>query len=220
MSVNAETNGVITAQDIEQIRATAQAQLAGQSSFVQEALKKQQQLEQSGAYNQAVDYAKDYGQAMQQMQRQSNQEQPMPHAFIAVTLSMPMQALRMIVQQADMMGVPVYINGLVQDNMELTHQKILEIFTKDLPQPLDGGIAIDPRVFTKFNIKFAPAYIAVGIHCTDEDESCDPNTYDVVTGSITPITAFKMIAEKGEAGKAAAQQAIKNYVKNGGNINA
>ena len=127
--------------------------------------------------------------------------------YVAVSLSMPPEALRALARDAHKAGARVVIRGLVDGSFKATLLKVREVFDDRSV----GGVAIDPQVFKAFNVTAVPAMIAAQspvepcgtLGCTPAAPA-----FDKVAGNISLGAALKALAEEGSSGQAAARAAL------------
>ena len=128
--------------------------------------------------------------------------------YVAVSLSMPPEALRDLARAAHRAGARVVIRGLVDGSFKATMTRVREVFDDRSA----GGVAIDPQVFKAFAVTAVPAVIAA----RSRVEPCGtlgcnpvPPAYDKISGNISLEAALRALAEDGGAGQAAARAALK-----------
>jgi len=127
--------------------------------------------------------------------------------YVAVSLSMPPQALRALARDAHKAGARVVIRGLVDGSFRATLFRVREVFDDRSA----GGVAIDPQVFKAFNVTAVPSVIAArspvepcgALGCTPAAPA-----FDKVAGNISLEAALKALAEEGSSGQAAARAAL------------
>jgi conjugal transfer pilus assembly protein TrbC len=81
---------------------------------------------------------------------------PTGGVYVAVSLSMPPEALRALARDAHRAGARVVIRGLIDNSFKATLLRIREVFND---QSL-GGVAIDPQIFKAFAVSAVPSVIA------------------------------------------------------------
>jgi len=127
--------------------------------------------------------------------------------YVAVSLSMPPEALRALARDAHKAGATVVIRGLVDGSFKATLLKVREVFDDRSA----GGVAIDPQVFKAFNVTGVPAVIAARSPVEPCGKlGCSPQIppFDKVSGNISLEAALKILADEGENGQAAARAAL------------
>ena len=126
--------------------------------------------------------------------------------YVAVSLSMPPEALRALARDAHKAGARVVIRGLVDGSFKATLIKVREVFDDRSA----GGVAIDPQVFKAFHVTAVPAIIAARSPVEPCGKlGCSPEIppFDVVSGNTSREAALKILADEGENGQAAARAA-------------
>jgi len=127
--------------------------------------------------------------------------------YVAVSLSMPPQAVRALARDAHRAGARVVIRGLVDGSFKATLIKVREVFDDRSA----GGVAIDPQVFKAFDVTAVPAIIAARSPVESCGKlGCSPEIppFDLVSGNISLEAALKTLADEGENGQAVAQAAL------------
>lgn len=134
-----------------------------------------------------------------------------------VSLGMPVELLRQTMKQASVLNIPVVVRGVLNNDFKETARVLNEVIQpQQVDQPgIKAGISINPKLFREFGITKVPALVIVGkpSQCGSADCALD---YDVVYGNIPLAQSLKIIAEKGDAGRAVAQ----NYLRKLGGNNA
>jgi len=103
--------------------------------------------------------------------------------WVMVSFSMPNQLLLETLKDCARFKIPAVINGLYNDSMPQTMEKIGEL-SVEIPEL---QMQIDPTVFDKFDIKQVPAVVESQGKC-----------FDVVYGNIPLKRALEHIADFGE----------------------
>ena len=103
--------------------------------------------------------------------------------WVMVSFSMPNQLLLETLKDCARFKIPAVINGLYNDSMPQTMEKIGEL-SVEIPEL---QMQIDPTLFDKFDIKQVPAVVEAQGKC-----------FDVVYGNIPLKTALEKIAQFGE----------------------
>lgn len=106
------------------------------------------------------------------------------HVF--VSFSMPETLLIETLRDSARLNIPATLNGLYQNSVEKTAQKIM-VLSKEVPQL---QLQIDPTAFERFHIQQVPALVVKNNHC-----------FDVIYGHLPLQEGLKRIYEKGECGK-------------------
>jgi len=74
--------------------------------------------------------------------------------IVLVSFSMPEAALISHLEEAQQLGAAVYLRGFLDDNVNATIDRLIE-----LSKESEYALAIDPTVFTRFNVESVPSYI-------------------------------------------------------------
>lgn len=130
-----------------------------------------------------------------------------PAIYIAVSLTMPPEALRRLVKDADKAGAQVVIRGFVNNSMEQTAAAARRAMDQDLA----GGVAIDPQVFRAYGIQRVPAFIVARspvTPCDGVDCVSAAAPHDRVSGNISLGAALKVLADEGDAAPDVAAAAL------------
>ncbi|ADU15405.1 type-F conjugative transfer system pilin assembly protein TrbC [Asticcacaulis excentricus] len=129
--------------------------------------------------------------------------------YVAVSLSMPREALRQLSADAQKAGAVLVIRGFVGGSFKTTRQILLKTFSEEAA----AGVLIDPRVFQQYRIDRVPSFVAANTpvaSCEDGGLECARTDvpFDLVRGNIPLATALKVLAEKGDAAPRAARTAM------------
>lgn len=103
------------------------------------------------------------------------------HVF--VSFSMPEALLIETLRDSARLNIPATLNGLHQNSVEKTAQKIMEL-SKEVPQL---QLQIDPTVFERFHIQQVPALVVANNHC-----------FDLIYGHLPLEEGLNRIHEKGD----------------------
>lgn len=106
------------------------------------------------------------------------------HVF--VSFSMPETLLIETLRDSARLNIPATLNGLYQNSIEKTAQKIM-VLSKEVPQL---QLQIDPTAFEQFHIKQVPALVVSQGDC-----------FDVIYGNLFLNEGLRRIHEKGECSK-------------------
>ena len=128
-------------------------------------------------------------------------------ALLALSFSMPPQALRAAFADANRFGIPLVFKGFVNNSVFDTQAALKAVFG-DEAETL--GFGLDLTVFTRFRIDTVPQLIVLPKPldvCHSEGCSEDPYPlHDKVSGNVGLEFALSLVAHgKGEAGTVAAQ---------------
>lgn len=216
LTVNAWANSVPTQAQVEQLQENLDAKALMYKSQAQ--LNQQTSTMKSAQYH---DYANDvlqqsYQKVQQMAAAAGGDDRPDIYngTMIFVTLSMPTENLREILNQANQYGIPVVIRGFVKNNYQDTAKRMAQILIPKSGQKVDGGFVIDPNWFTMYGIEKVPAFVMTNqtMPCKTEDANCVMQDYDVLYGNITVQDALKIFAKKSQFAQKA--QEMLNKEKN------
>lgn len=118
--------------------------------------------------------------------------------LIFVSLGMPEAALKALIKQADHLGIPVLIQGLLPGGFMATVNSMMTLITPEKKdQTPTGGMVIEPNWFKHFGITQVPAFVMTEalIPCITKD--CNIAEYDVLYGNISLYDALRLFAQKG-----------------------
>jgi conjugal transfer pilus assembly protein TrbC len=123
--------------------------------------------------------------------------------LIFVSFSMPEVSIKGWMNEAEKIGAPVVIRGLVNNSFKATIQKMTE-----LARDNHGGVQLDPTLFQKYQINQVPAVVVTTTEDTWPNET--PKEYIKVYGDVHLDYALKKIADqKGEAARIAERMLIR-----------
>ncbi|MEI6737280.1 MAG: type-F conjugative transfer system pilin assembly protein TrbC [Pseudomonadota bacterium] len=108
-----------------------------------------------------------------------------PSIYVFVSFSMPEQLLTETLRDAATLHIPAILNGLIDNSMPKTVQKIMALSNK-VP---NLNLQIDPTAFERFEIKQVPALVVANLHA-----------FDVLYGNGSLFDALLRIAGQGESG--------------------
>lgn len=101
---------------------------------------------------------------------------------VFVSFSMPEELLIATLKDCERSKIPVYLNGMHENSMPKTIQKIMKL-TKEVPNLL---LQIDPLEFSSYKIEQVPALVLSTNNC-----------FDVIYGNLQISAAISLIREKG-----------------------
>ena len=147
-------------------------------------------------------------------EREAMTEQGQPGAdagpgavYVAVSLSMPPEALRALGRDAGKAGVRLVLRGLVGGSFKDTAIKVRQVFD----QHAAAGVGIDPKVFRAFGVTAAPTFVASAAAvepCGSLDCTPKATGYDKIAGNISLEAALRALADAGGPGAPAAAAAL------------
>lgn len=101
---------------------------------------------------------------------------------VFVSFSMPEQLMAETLAESARLNIPVTLNGLVDDSMPKTMEKLFTL-TEKIP---DLALQIDPTAFERYGIKQVPALVVATGDC-----------FDVIYGTLTLTESLNRIARHG-----------------------
>lgn len=131
--------------------------------------------------------------------------------YVFASLSMPEASLRSLIADADRAGVPVLLRGFKGGSLGETAKALRELHGTDGGDDTLGGVLIDPRAFSVFEVEAVPAFIAVPRplpQCRGLDCSVPAPAHDRLAGNISLRAALQSLASEGEAAAAVSHDAL------------
>ncbi len=129
--------------------------------------------------------------------------------YVAVSLTMPVQALRDLSRDVSKAGGKLVIRGLVNNSFPQTAAAARRVFDeKSL-----NGIAIEPQVFRAFKVDQVPVFITAtdpiqpcteGVSCTSEAPP-----FDKIAGNISTGEALRQLGSRGTGAPKVAREALR-----------
>lgn len=120
--------------------------------------------------------------------------------YIFASFSLSDNVLREMIDYAKVYNGIIVFRGLENNSFKVTSEHIQKIAKEDA----EAAIIIDPTLFTKFEIKQVPSFIIAKEELCAAQMNCS-NSYDKLTGNVTPRFALEKFAEKGELSTYAAR---------------
>ncbi len=136
-----------------------------------------------------------------------------PKLYVFVSYSMPESSIRNLYRDANQIGAPLLVRGLINNNFTDTARKMVQILgTKDRSRK-KTSILINPILFKKFGIKRVPAFVFIkgedfSLSCRTK-KACEASApeHDVVYGDITLKKAVETLSLVNESMVLAAYEA-------------
>jgi conjugal transfer pilus assembly protein TrbC len=129
------------------------------------------------------DWINQLAQKQQSAADEQSPEKKKPEVIYFVSSSIPTEGMRNILRDADRLGIPAVMRGLIGNDFRRTAAYIME-----LVQPENvGGVQIDPTLFKQYGITVVPALIV----------TCGTK-HDRVEGNVKLDRALEIIAEDGD----------------------
>ena len=177
----------------------------------------QYQTSVQGLYNKQVVNAQAYQEVLQTLNQSSTSQvqaatqnskdaKQASGIVVFVSLGMPQPVLRQILTQANQLGVPVVVRGVLNNNFKDSAKVLFEILHPQNQPALKGGLTIDPKWFKEFGITEVPAVVAISDAAPCFQDNCPTPPFDVVYGNISIPEALKKIVAQGNAAPAVAQR--------------
>ena len=138
------------------------------------------------------------------MAMQSMGEAPRFIAF--ASLSMPVEALRQMMDDVTRAGGVVVFRGLTQGSAKVMTDALGKVLK---PGERMDGVGIDPRLFRAFGVTEVPAYIVTASDfdlCSGFDCTAQVPPFDRMTGNVTARFALETFSEGGGPGARIARQ--------------
>lgn len=133
-----------------------------------------------------------------------------PQFMVFVSLSMPEDALRQIIDQTSAAGGFVVFRGFPNNSAKQFVAGMSKVITND---DQFSSIGVDPRLFRAFNVQAVPTYVAVASDFTPCDGlSCitTPPPFDSMSGNVTVRYALETFADDNGPGALIARAALAN----------
>lgn len=133
-----------------------------------------------------------------------------PQFMVFVSLSMPEEALKQIIDQTSAAGGFVVFRGFPNNSSKQFVAGMSKVLTND---DQFASIGVDPRLFRAFGVQAVPTYVAVSSDFTPCDGlSCmtTPPPFDTISGNVTVRYALETFAEDNGPGALVARTALGN----------
>lgn len=119
--------------------------------------------------------------------------------YVFVSFSMPDVTLRRLMQQAERIGAPLVLRGMVENDMNKTRIKVGKLLDADKKgnTSIDGGLSIDPTLYDRFGISVVPAFVLTDAPvqaCTQA--GCPTPDFVRLAGDVTLEYALESIARE------------------------
>lgn len=109
-------------------------------------------------------------------------------AVYFVSLSIPKEGLKPMLNDARRFGIPATLRGLKENDFRKTAAAVYDLAKEDN----NAGVQIDPTLFERYDVRAVPALVV----------TC-PGHYDIVRGSLQIEDALKEIVRRGDCADAA-----------------
>jgi len=122
--------------------------------------------------------------------------------YVFVSFSMPDVTLQRLMQQAERIGAPLVLRGMVENDMNKTRIKVGKLLDADKRgnTSVDGGLNIDPTLYDRFGISVVPAFVLTDAPvqaCTQT--GCPTPDFVRLAGDVTLEYALESIAREAPA---------------------
>lgn len=136
-----------------------------------------------------------------------------PQFMVFVSLSMPEDALRQIIDQTTAAGGFVVFRGFPNNSAKQFIAGMSKVLTND---DQFASIGVDPRLFRAFSVQAVPTYVAVssdfmpcdGLNCTTT-----PPPFDMMSGNVTVRYALETFSDDNGPGALVARTALSNMAR-------
>lgn len=133
-----------------------------------------------------------------------------PQFMVFVSLSMPEESLKTIIDQTSAAGGFVVFRGFPNNSVKQFVAGMSKVVSND---DQFASIGVDPRLFRAFGVQAVPTYVAVssdftpcdGLRCTTT-----PPPFDSISGNVTVRYALETFAEDNGPGALVARTALGN----------
>jgi len=122
-----------------------------------------------------------------------------PQFYVFVSFSMPDIALRRLLSQAQRVGAPLVLRGMVENDMNKTRIKVGKLLDADKKgnTTIEGGLSIDPTLYERFSISVVPSFVLTDAPvqaCTQA--GCPTPEFARLAGDVTVEYALEAIARE------------------------
>lgn len=151
-----------------------------------------------------------------QSKNQPQQTAPMaqksgPQLYVFVSFSMPEITLKRLLTQASQIEASLILRGLIDDDMGKTKTRIAQLLEADENghTRIQGGFAIDPTLFERFDIQQVPSFVLTDTpapRCTDA--GCEEVSFARLSGDTTLEYALQTMRREAPAMSASAGELL------------
>lgn len=141
-----------------------------------------------------------------------------PQLYVFVSFSMPDITLKRLLIQAARIDASLILRGLVDDNMGKTKDKITQLMEADEfgHTKINGGFAIDPTLFQRFDITQVPAFVLTSVPVARCDKAGCPSTdYVRLYGDATIEYVLETMAREAPASMQDSAQTLLVHLREG-----
>ena len=134
-----------------------------------------------------------------------------PQLYVFVSFSMPEITLKRLLIQARQIEASLILRGLIDDDMGKTKTRIAQLLEADENgyTRIQGGFAIDPTLFERFDIQQVPTFVLTDTpapRCTDA--GCEEVSFARLSGDTTLEYALKTMRREAPAMSASATELL------------
>lgn len=133
-----------------------------------------------------------------------------PQFMVFVSLSMPEESLKAIIDQTSAAGGFVVFRGFPNNSVKQFVAGMSKVVSND---DQFAAIGVDPRLFRAFGVQAVPTYVAVSSDFTPCDGltcTTTPPPFDAMSGNVTVRYALETFAEDNGPGALVARTALSN----------
>ena len=122
-----------------------------------------------------------------------------PQFYVFVSFSMPDITLRRLLSQAQRVGAPLVLRGMVENDMNKTRIKVGKLLGADKKgnTTIEGGLSIDPTLYERFSVSVVPSFVLTDAPvqaCTQA--GCPTPEFVRLAGDVTVEYALEAIARE------------------------
>ncbi|MES9859959.1 MAG: type-F conjugative transfer system pilin assembly protein TrbC [Candidatus Thiodiazotropha sp. LLP2] len=134
-----------------------------------------------------------------------------PQLYVFVSFSMPEITLKRLLTQTSQIEASLILRGLIDDDMGKTKTRIAQLLEADENghTRIQGGFAIDPTLFERFDIQQVPSFVLTDTpapRCTDA--GCEEVSFARLSGDTTLQYALQTMQREAPAMKSSATELL------------
>lgn len=122
-----------------------------------------------------------------------------PNVLVFISFSMPKESIKAWIQQAQTIGAPVIIRGLINNSFKET------LFVMNQFVGEGGGVQVDPQQFERYDIQQVPA-VVLSDSVDLKNSHYSETQFDVVYGDVSLDYALMTLASARNSRSETAQQ--------------
>jgi len=134
-----------------------------------------------------------------------------PQLYVFVSFSMPEITLKRLLTQTSQIEASLILRGLIDDDMGKTKTRIAQLLEADENghTRIQGGFAIDPTLFERFDIQQVPTFVLTDTPAPRcKDAGCDDVSYARLSGDTTLQYALQTMQREAPAMSASAGELL------------